>query len=125
MNSFMGARDPAAGVIPPSASAYVPYFSKFSQLPSSSLWVLLDEDERSINDGFFVTDPDARVWIDFPAISAARHNYCYGLNFADGHSDVWRHTDPRTFQVSSNRAESPGNKDLTKLAGASTVKKAQ
>lgn len=126
MNAFMGARDPSVGPIPATASAYVQFFSKFSQLPRpSDLWVLLDEDERSINDGFFVTDPDGRLWVDFPAISSGRHNYSYGLNFADGHSDVWRHEDARTFCVTTNRTESFGNKDLQKLANASTVKKAE
>ena len=52
----------------------------------SQLWVLLDQDERSIDDGFFITDPDGRLWEDFPVISSARHNYTFGLNFADGHS---------------------------------------
>ena len=33
------------------------------------MWVLLEEDERSINDGFFVTDPTGQIWMDFPAIS--------------------------------------------------------
>lgn len=124
MNGFMGARDPSVGPIPVTAGPYVQFFSKYTDLPRpSELWVLLDEDERSINDGFFVTDPDGRVWMDFPAISAARHNYSYGLNFADGHSDVWRHHDPRTMRVSTNRTEQFGNTDLDRLARASTVRK--
>ncbi len=126
MNAFMGARDPSSGPIPPSATAYVQFFSKYSELTyPSELWVLLDEDERSINDGFFVTDPDGRLWMDFPAISASRHNYSYGLNFADGHSETWRHTDPRTFRVTTNQTEQFGNQDLKRLGAASTVKKQQ
>jgi hypothetical protein len=87
------------------------------------MWVLLDEDERSINDGFFISDPAARVWFDFPAISSHRHNYSYGLNFADGHSDIWHHRDPRTFEVAHARTEQANNVDLERLARASTVKK--
>ena len=124
MNSFMGGRDASIGPIPQNASGYVQFFSKFTQVANpDKLWVLLDEDERSINDGFFVTDPEGRVWQDFPAISVARHNYSYGLNFADGHSDVWRHEDPLTWRVNANRSDSFGNKDLKRLAEASTVKK--
>lgn len=124
MNSFMGARDPTLGPIPPSAGAYVPFFSKESDLPrASDLWVLVEEDERSINDGFFVTDPDAHLWVDFPAISAGRHNFTFSLNFADGHSEYWRHRDPRTFRVAVNRTEQSGNQDLARLARASTVRK--
>ena len=122
MNAFMGGRDPALGSIPPSAVRYVPFFAKESELRRpSELWVLLDEDERSINDGFFVTDPEARLWIDFPAISQHRHSLSFALNFADGHSEVWHHRDPRTPKVSANKTEQSGNIDLKDLAGAPTV----
>ncbi len=126
MNGFMGGRDATVGPIPATAADYVPFFSKYTELPrASEMWVVLDEDERSINDGFFVTDPAGRLWVDFPAISAARHNYSFGLNFADGHSDAWRHEDPRTLRVAANRTEQYGNTDLKRLANASTVKKPQ
>ncbi len=124
MNSFMGARDQSVGPIPATAVSYVPFFSKYTDLPRpSEMWILIDEDQRSINDGFFVTDPEARLWVDFPAISAARHNYTFGLNFADGHSDNWRYHDPRTYRVAANQTEQSGNQDLKRLAGATTVKK--
>jgi prepilin-type N-terminal cleavage/methylation domain-containing protein len=124
MNAFMGGRDPGVGPIPAGMTDYVPFFSRENQLRRpSELWVLLDEDERSINDGFFVTDPDARIWFDFPAISTHRHNFSFALNFADGHSEVWRHRDPRTFDVNANEKEQSGNSDLRRLARASTVPK--
>jgi prepilin-type processing-associated H-X9-DG protein len=87
------------------------------------MWVLLDEDERSINDGFFVTDPAAGTWIDFPAASVHRHSFSFGLAFADGHSEVWRLRDPRTHQLSFNRTDQPGNGDLERLAHASTTQR--
>jgi hypothetical protein len=90
--------------------------------PSQS-WVVLDEDERSINDGFFVPDPTGRMWIDFPAISARRHNFSFALNFADGHSEVWRLRDPKTGLVRMNNTEQSGNADLIRLAAASAVLK--
>lgn len=124
MNGFMGGRDADLGAIPPSADSYVQFYAKDSDLRRpSELWVLLDEDERSINDGFFITDPTAHIWFDFPSISAHRHNYSFTLNFADGHSEVWRHADPRTFQVSASRTEQSGNTDLARLARAATVPK--
>src|SRR5262249_30706349 len=124
MNSFMGARKPGLPLIPDTADNYVPFFAKESDLQRpSDLWVLLDEDERSINDGFFVTDPTGHMWIDFPAVSEHRHNFSYGLNFADGHSEVWRHNDPRTQTVKANRTEQSGNSDLARLAAASTLRK--
>lgn len=123
MNSFMGGRTPGL-VIPVTASKYVPFFTKDSDLNvgrPSELFVLIDEDERSINDGFFVTDPAARVWFDFPTIAPYRHRYSYVLNFADGHSEAWRLHDPRTMSVSKNETEQSGNKDLQKLGRAATV----
>src|SRR5579862_4028771 len=49
MNSFMGARDPSV-LAPPNASGdYVQFFSKETDLRRpSELWVLIDEDERTI-----------------------------------------------------------------------------
>ncbi len=124
MNCFMGARDPSVGYIPMGSDPFVPFFAKDSDVPRpSQFWVLVDEDERSINDGFFVTDPNAGVWRDFPALSSHRHNYSFALNFADGHSEVWRPRDPKTLLVSSNLTEQFGNADLARLARASTIPK--
>ena len=87
------------------------------------MWVLLDEDERSINDGFFVPDPDGDTWYDFPANSARRHGYSYTLNFADGHSEAWKLRDPKTRLVTQNRISQPGNTDLKRLGEASSERK--
>jgi prepilin-type N-terminal cleavage/methylation domain-containing protein len=122
MNCFMGARDPTVGLIPSTAGGYVPFYSTYSEIPRpSQLWVLLDEDERSINDGFFVTDPTGKIWFDFPANSAHRHNFSFALNFADGHSEVWRYRDPRSGQVAANKTEQPGNVDLARLSAATVT----
>jgi len=125
MNSFMGGRDNSnAGPIPATSTNYVEYFAKDADLlRPSDLWVMIDEDERSINDGFFVTDPAAKVWYDFPAFSQHRHAYSYGLNFADGRAEVWRSHDARSREVAINRTEQPNNKDLQDLAAASTLRK--
>jgi type II secretory pathway pseudopilin PulG len=124
MNSFMGGRGSDVPVIPTSAAGFMSFFEKYSDIRRpSDAWVLLDEDERSINDGFFVTDPTAKQWIDFPAISQHRHNFSYGLAFADGHSEIWRHTDGGTYQISLNRTAQANNADLERLARASTFPK--
>ncbi len=68
--------------------------------PSKS-WVLIDEREDSINDGFFVVDmtgadpsnPRAIILVDYPA---SYHNGAGGLNFADGHAEIRKWLDPRT-----------------------------
>jgi prepilin-type processing-associated H-X9-DG protein len=122
MNSFMGSRDPSIGPIPSSATDYVPFFARDSDLPRpSSLWVLIDEDERSINDGSFITDPSARVWYDFPANSEHRHSFSYTLSFADGHAENWRFRDPRSGSVSVNRTEQSLNRDLQRIGESATA----
>jgi prepilin-type N-terminal cleavage/methylation domain-containing protein len=124
MNCFMGARDPRLGPIPSTGDDFVLFYAKDSDIPRpDQLWVLLEEDERSINDGFFVTDPTGKIWMDFPAMSSHRHNYSYVLDFADGHSSVWRYDDQRSFQVSVNKTEQPGNADLARLARATATPK--
>ena len=124
MNSFMGARDPALPAIPLGAEGYTPFFAKESDIPRpSERFVLLDEDERSINDGSFVTDPNSGVWLQFPAISAYRHNFSFAINFADGHSEIWRYQDPRTYEVNAIRTDQVSNADLARLARAATVLK--
>jgi prepilin-type N-terminal cleavage/methylation domain-containing protein len=125
MNGFMGARDPKLGPIVDRASAYVDFFARDSDIPSpSEMWVMLDEDERSIDDGQFRTDPTGGVWYDFPAMSTHRHNFSYTLNFADGHSANWRITDPLSYQVALHETDQrSGNADLARLARASSILK--
>jgi len=124
MNAFMGARDPKVGPIPSSAEKFVQFYAKDSEIPRpTTMWVILDEDERSINDGFFVPDPNGQMWIDFPANSAHRHDYSFVLLFADGRSDIWRHSDPATTKLTHNRTEQAGNADLERLARASATRK--
>jgi prepilin-type processing-associated H-X9-DG protein len=49
-------------------------------------YVLIDENEYSINDAFFVNDPSqGNYWQDIPA---TRHGASCGLSFADGHSEI-------------------------------------
>jgi prepilin-type processing-associated H-X9-DG protein len=85
--------------------------------------VLVDEDERSIDDGFFITDPTARIWFDFPVASSSRHNFGFALSFADGHSEVWRYHDPRSRKLEGNGTEQAGNADLARLASGATKRK--
>ncbi len=48
-------------------------------------WVLIDEDENSINDSSFAVGMNTPVWIDWPG---TYHNMACGLGFADGHAEV-------------------------------------
>ncbi len=80
---------------------------KISQIKKpTQLWVLMDENPSTINDGSFLVNLSPnRNWIDFPA---SLHSGSGVLNFADGHSDKRRWTDPsilkpKTFQDTSAR----------------------
>jgi prepilin-type N-terminal cleavage/methylation domain-containing protein/prepilin-type processing-associated H-X9-DG protein len=94
-------------------------------------WVLIDEREDSINDGWFAVRMGDMVWglwlVDYPA---SYHNGAGGINFADGHSEIKKWIDPRTtpvlkvgqnipLQVPMN----PANADMTWLQERTTTKK--
>ena len=107
---------------------YVMYYSKDIEIRRpSNIFVLIDEDEKSINDGYFVSDmPDPATgkvtfgWRDVPAIEQYRHNFSYGLNFADGHSENWRLLDPTSRQVNHTVYSQPGNRDSARLGAAAS-----
>ncbi len=124
MNAFMGYRDPRLPPIPARAASFIPFFAKYNDLPRpDQMWVLIDEDERSINEGSFIADPTAGIWYDLPALSAQRHGFSYTIAFADGHAEVWRLTDPRSPNVCRRGTEQSGNIDLERLARTATVPK--
>jgi len=124
MNSYMGDRPVNAPPNINSGLGYVPSFARSSDLPDpSKLFILIDEDERSISQGSFETDPQARIWYSFPAVSAYRHSYSSSMIFADGHGKLWRFRDPRTPLVNAFGTDQMNNKDLATLAAATTVPK--
>jgi prepilin-type processing-associated H-X9-DG protein len=60
----------------------------------SICWVTLDENDKTINDGWFVVSSGAaganqNSWVD---CAASYHNNAGGLSFADGHAEIkkWR-----------------------------------
>ena len=58
----------------------------------ANLWVFLDENPATINDGFFVCDPsNPTKWVDIPA---AYHGGGSGISFADGHAIIRKWSDP-------------------------------
>jgi prepilin-type N-terminal cleavage/methylation domain-containing protein len=92
-------------------------------------WVVLDEREDSINDGWFAVDMDRAysdgLVVDYPA---AYHNGAGGLNFADGHSEIRRWVTPelqrpvkRSTLLALGTQLAPG--DMQWLADRTTGKK--
>ena len=82
------------------------------------LWMLIDENEATIDDGWFlVTMNDAKPFASFPA---TRHERAYVLSFADGHTELYKLRDPAT-QFASGQSIGPGNSDWLRLKQVTTV----
>ncbi len=98
MNSWVGfaTRD----WMQPAAPPYYKLNFKMADMVNpgpAGTWVLIDEREDSINDGWFAVDmvnqgPTAH-WVDLPA---SRHSRGAVLSFADGHAQSKKWVDPRT-----------------------------
>jgi prepilin-type N-terminal cleavage/methylation domain-containing protein/prepilin-type processing-associated H-X9-DG protein len=78
--------------------------SAFTDPGPSMTYVLLDEREDSINDGFFVVSMDNSLYAKSPNLGAIRmvdvpasyHGGAGGFSFADGHSEIHPWVDSRT-----------------------------
>jgi prepilin-type N-terminal cleavage/methylation domain-containing protein/prepilin-type processing-associated H-X9-DG protein len=71
----------------------------------ANLWLLLDENPYSINDGYFLDFPNDSGWVDCPA---AYHNGACGISFCDGHAQIKKWTDPVVLNW-RNDAQSPSD----------------
>ncbi len=104
-----------------------------NRLGQSGTWVLIDENPLTINDGLFavaMTDGaslSTAKLVDYPASS---HGKSAGISFADGHTEIHKWKDPRTYtppagqlpgQVTS--ASSSGNVDVLWLSERTSVHK--
>lgn len=102
MNSYIGfnpARD-VLGQLMGDNPNYRKFFKIDHFYDPAMIWVILDEREESINDGWFAVSmngypdaPEQMVLRDYPA---SYHNGAGGFAFADGHSEIRKWTDPRT-----------------------------
>jgi prepilin-type N-terminal cleavage/methylation domain-containing protein/prepilin-type processing-associated H-X9-DG protein len=72
--------------------------SELSTLGPADMWVLIDEDVDSINDGSFAVQMPASsaatYWVDIPAKA---HNNACGFSFADGHSEIHKWLQPENI----------------------------
>jgi prepilin-type N-terminal cleavage/methylation domain-containing protein len=93
----------------------------------SKTWVFIDEHTMTLDDGWFlVTMDDSQPFANLPA---TRHQNAYGLNFADGHAEIY-HLRTTPLQIRETQAQaftevqipqvSPGNLDWITLKGVTT-----
>jgi prepilin-type N-terminal cleavage/methylation domain-containing protein/prepilin-type processing-associated H-X9-DG protein len=67
---------------------YYQQFFKTTQVPEPSrIFVFIEEHPDSINDGYFIDQPETYRWMDLPA---SWHGGAANLGFADGHSETHR-----------------------------------
>ncbi len=85
----------------------------------SQCWVAIDENPDSINDGWFVCDPNLPNWPDVPA---TYHNGAGGLSFADGHAEIkkWKDKNILAAKVTLPAPKDPAANDLNWLKEQTT-----
>jgi prepilin-type N-terminal cleavage/methylation domain-containing protein/prepilin-type processing-associated H-X9-DG protein len=109
MNTWLGDIAPYANII-----TVISYY-KESQLVkpgAANLWVFIDENPISINDGSFICSPEINQWIDCPA---SYHNNAGGLSYADGHAQIKKWRDPTVLHGWADQIQ-PGNPTFTRLS---------
>jgi prepilin-type N-terminal cleavage/methylation domain-containing protein/prepilin-type processing-associated H-X9-DG protein len=91
--------------------------TKLSQLTNTTgLFLFLDEQESSINDGAFVTDPYPNtIWFNTPA---DRHNQGGNLTFVDGHAERWGWRWPKNGGGGDASAHAADLADLRQIQNA-------
>jgi len=134
MNSWLNGRsygDPRGSTtyLTPASdgSLFYRFFRKEAQLfRASQLWLLVDEDATesnpSINDSMFVVDMGTgNGLVD---LQSRRHGNAYGINFADGHSEIYQIRDPRTRSASGPPVPKfgPVNPDWQALTNVTTFR---
>ena len=100
-------------------------YGKLSDITKPSpagLWVLLDEDDRSLNDAGFAVTMVSSLFLDAPG---TYHNMACGFAFADGHSEVHKWKDDRTQikgKTFSATLFNPINPDVTWIQERTSAK---
>lgn len=97
--------------------------SEIKDPPPEKAFVFIDESEGSIeNSRFYVHQLGTDIWVDFVSF---RHNNGGVLSFADGHAELWRWKEPRSFEISRQpgwiqgyASAGPNDRDLTRLQRA-------
>ncbi len=111
-------------IIPYSGSMKLQDFRKQTDIRSpspSQCWVFIDENPNSINDGWFICDPNQpNKWVDIPA---SYHNSAGGLSFADGHAEIKKWRDAKMINAkTTDILRDPGSDNLAWLIERSSSK---
>jgi prepilin-type N-terminal cleavage/methylation domain-containing protein len=87
---------------------------------SPNLWLFIEENPASIDDGYFAIDPtNPNLWYNSPAVY---HGLSSVLAYADGHSEPKKWTDNNMIHgMTVNITATPGSSDLAWLISKSTI----
>ncbi len=120
MNSWMGSRSMEVATTGRNNFRTFVKDVEFSAGGAAMLWLMADEHEVTIDDGYFlVTMDDTRPFASFPAM---RHQRGFVLNFVDGHAEQWKLRDPATVVSAQGYSQvSSKNSDWLRLKQATTV----
>lgn len=94
--------------------------SELGAAGAAAVWMIADENEFSIDDGWFlVTMDDSQPFASFPA---TRHQRGFGVNYLDGHADVQKLRDPTSVWTSAQASISSRNEDWTRFKLMTTIR---
>jgi len=130
MNNWVGDYQGAAqGIAYEMLTQYRIFLKSGDILAPAKTWVLWDEREDSIDDGWSVVSMKTGAGMNWPNFPASYHNRAGGISYADGHAEIRRWTDPRTTPpiVKGSRPlniiTSPNNADIIWIQERTTVLK--
>ncbi|HET7623730.1 MAG TPA: prepilin-type N-terminal cleavage/methylation domain-containing protein [Verrucomicrobiae bacterium] len=88
---------------------------------ASQTFVFIDENPYTLDDGYFVCDPnEPKTWVNTPA---SYHNGAGGLSFADGHAEIKSWKDHTVLTTRNSDADTVANSpDLLWLQQRSTAR---
>ena len=99
------------------------FYRKDSNLQRpADLWLMLDEDPDSINDSMFLVDMGGSArFLDLPS---RKHGNGYGINFTDGHAEIYKLRDSASVAWKPLDARPKGGlNDWMALTNVSTIRK--
>jgi len=125
MNCYVGANNDGSSLWDTDYIGFVKISDMRNPGPAG-IFVILDEGP-TINDGFFATDMGSYDPCDWQGkqttdAPASYHNKAGSFSFADGHSEMHKWRDPRTYGILQTSWSSPNNVDIDWIQAHASAK---
>jgi prepilin-type N-terminal cleavage/methylation domain-containing protein len=113
---FDAGKTPNGGPVDPN---WPVYFKESELKQPSATWLVVDEDQESINDSILLMDVGgAARFLDLPSRA---HGNAYGINFNDGHAEIYKFLDDASKRWKNTDARPRGGlRDWEKLRDVTT-----